>query len=205
MRKPPQWTFGCDRTQLLLLKSVFLPGVLLEQHTVDQLKAFCNEHVKMWTGNRFVVLVTWGHGRAIKCEVEEVEPRDETLLFQNQYRLNEATSRYELMRIPSPPIGMKLLPTEEWRKKLDQYLDDLLERDFGNFPSKCMRGRDCLVQRDLLYPIHEYYLVASEEVSDSHSNSGLELIQWYEVQGNGWAMPQAHHPHPYRYALDDSC
>ena len=109
--------------------------------------------------------LTWGYGNAIKCEVNEIEPIGDDLLFQNQYRLNLTTTRYDLCKVPSPPLGIMLLEVGLWRQRLDRYLDNLLQAEFGGFPSTCFRGRECEVQRDLLHPMHAYYVEFKDAVS----------------------------------------
>ena len=135
-----------------------LSASLLDQHEPDQLRAFCKAKVRRWTENRFVVHMTWGYGSPIGCEVNEIEPEGDQLLFQNQYRLDLTTSRYHLHKIPSPPLGIRLLEVGPWRQRLDRYLDNLLQTEFGGFPVTCFQGRECAVQRDLLHPLHAYYL-----------------------------------------------
>lgn len=109
--------------------------------------------------------MTWGYGKPIECEVNEIEPEGNDLLFQNQYRLNLDTEQYDLHKVPSPPLGIMLLSVGFWQKWWDDYLNDLLQSDFEGFPETCFRGRECMVQRDLLYPIHAYYTKSSEDVS----------------------------------------
>ena len=104
--------------------------------------------------------MTCGIGVPIKCEVLEIKPKDSTLLYQSQYRLNEQTSEYEKGDFPSPPIGMRMIWFEEWRPKLDEYIKNILFEDFKTFPDKCYRGKACEVQKDLLRPLHQYYLDA---------------------------------------------
>lgn len=112
--------------------------------------------------------LTWGYGDAIKCEVNEIEPVGDDLLYQNQYRLNLNTGRYDLCKVPSPPLGIILLQVGPWRQRLDHYLNNLLQAEFVGFPSACFRGRECEIQRDLLHPIHAYYMEFKEAVSYYH-------------------------------------
>ena len=102
--------------------------------------------------------MTWGYGSPIECEVNEIEPEGDQLLFQNQYRLDLTTSRYHLHKIPSPPLGIRLLEVGPWRQRLDKYLDNLLQTEFEGFPATCFQGGECEVQKDLLHPLHAYYL-----------------------------------------------
>lgn len=104
-----------------------------------------------------IVFVTWGYFRPIKCDVTEIESRGPSLLFQNQYRLNLSTQQYDLVRVPSPPLGMILMAVSEWRAKLDGYLEEALRDSFRGFPQACFRGDDCRVARDFLLPIFMYH------------------------------------------------
>ena len=115
------------------------------------------------------VYVTCGIGGPIKCEILEIEPKDNTLLFQSQYRLNEQTSQYEVNLFPSPPVGIRMIYFDEWRPKLKKYINDILLEDFNSFPDKCYRGIACEVQQDLLRSLHQYYL-ATEGVSFTGNN-----------------------------------
>ena len=109
--------------------------------------------------------LTWGYGKAIKCEVHEIEPEGDDLLFQNQYRLNLTTTQYDLCKVPSPPLGIKHIEVGFWRQRLVRYLHDFLQEEFGGFPSTCYRGRECEVQKDLLHPMHAYYMEFKDVVS----------------------------------------
>ena len=111
-----------------------------------------------------MVYVTWGYGRSIKCNVSEVEPEGERLLFQSQYRLDLTSNKLVLRRVPSPPLGMQMLQTKEWRNRLDEYLDTFLVKDFLGFPEVCIRGDHTRVQKDFLIPIYDYYMSASADV-----------------------------------------
>lgn len=111
-----------------------------------------------------VVYLSWGYGRPIKCDATEIESAGQNLLFQNQYRLNLANNRYELVEVPSPPLGMLLMAVSEWRLKFDVYLEDLLQTSFRRFPQVCIRGDDCRVAKDFLVPIFEYHEVATGRV-----------------------------------------
>ena len=104
-----------------------------------------------------VVYVTCGIGKNIPCPVQEILPNGTSLLVQNQYRKNLDTNDYDLVAVSSPPIGMRLMPVAEWQKRLDKYLDDLLQNGFDAFPELCLQGSDCEVQRDLLHALHSYY------------------------------------------------
>ena len=143
------------------------PASLLDQHKPENLRAFCRAKVRRWTDNCLTVYMSWGYGMPIKCEVHEIEPEGEDLLYQNQYRLNLTTARYDLYRMPSPPIGIMLLDVLLWRWKLDKYLDNLVQTEFEGFPGTCFRGSDCAVQKDLLYLIHAYHRESRHNVSHS--------------------------------------
>ena len=132
---------------------------------------FCKEQVGRWTDNRLTVYVTWGYGRSIKCEVHEIEPKGNELLFQNQYRLNFATRRWDHHKVPSPPIGIMLLDVVVWRRKLNSYLNNLVDTEFENFPETCFRDPECEVQKDLLHPIHAYHLESKDIVGNPFLSS----------------------------------
>ena len=139
------------------------------------------------------VHVTWGHSRDILCEVQEIIPEGDYLCFQNQYKLNLATNNYDRVLTPSPPLGivltlledcsqrlerplgMMLMTVNDWRKKLDQYLDYVLENDFHDFPEHCFRGSENEVQRDLLCHFHKYYESTAGTVSLSQSGGRLRI------------------------------
>lgn len=157
-KRPTSVIWECDRTYLPDLTNIFIPASLTGQHQPEKLREFCKAQVMRWTKNHFTVYMTWGYGMPIRCEVHEIEPRGDDLLFQNQYRLNLTTTRYDLHKVPSPPLGIMLLDVLPWRGKLNRYLDNLLQTEFDNFPGMCFRGSECAVQRDLLYPMHAYHL-----------------------------------------------
>ena len=102
--------------------------------------------------------MTCGIGAPIKCEVFEIEPKDNTLLYQSQYRLNEQSSQYEFGLFPSPPVGIRMIYFDDWRPKLEGHIENILLRDFDSFPDRCYRGTACAVQKDLLRPLQQYWL-----------------------------------------------
>lgn len=121
------------------------------------------------------VSVTWGHGIRLKCEVQEIEPEGDCLMFQNQYKFNTATNKYDRVLMPSPPLGMilrslnycshklnglglTLMDINGYRKKYNNYLDQVLEKNFKDLPEGCFRGFENEVQRELLHSIHEFFL-----------------------------------------------
>ncbi|KAI4167570.1 MAG: hypothetical protein LQ343_007109 [Gyalolechia ehrenbergii] len=139
-------------------------AILAEQHDPQKLRAFASNRVNRWLDNHMTIYLTWGYFRNIKCDVTEVESNGPSLLLQNQYRLNLETNQYDLVQVPSPPLGMVLMLVKVWRTKLDSYLEELLETSFGRFPEVCFRGDACRVERDLLLPIFEYHQAASGKV-----------------------------------------
>lgn len=127
------------------------------------------------------VYVTWGYGNPIKCPVYEVEPEGDLLLFQLQYRQNRITGEFDVVRVPSPalglvetlhdslhplkrPLGIKDMNLEPWRKNMNNYLDETLETNFETFPACCFQGQENAMQRDLLTALHNYYLASDGRV-----------------------------------------
>ncbi|KAL8784708.1 MAG: hypothetical protein Q9213_003804 [Squamulea squamosa] len=150
----------CIRERLPDLTSVFIPTSLAEMHDPGNLRRFAARHISRWLDNHFVVLVSWGHGfRPIKVVATEAECVGDTLLFQNQYRLDLTTKQYDLVQVPSPPLGMQLMAVVEWRAKLGGYLEEILRKSFRRFPEVCFRGDDCRVEKDFLLPIFDFHEV----------------------------------------------
>lgn len=58
-----------------------------------------------------------------------------------------------------------LCPVGLWRRRFNEYLEELLETSFWRFPEVCFRGDDCRVARDFLIPIFEYHEAATDSVS----------------------------------------
>ncbi|KAL8924617.1 MAG: hypothetical protein Q9208_003932 [Pyrenodesmia sp. 3 TL-2023] len=123
---------------------------LAEQDNVEKLRAFAKKRVHRYLDNHMVVYLTW------------VGPN---LLQQNQFRLNLATNRYDVVTVPSPPLGMVMMAVAEWRLKFDTYLEELLQTSFRQFPETCFRGDDCRVAKDFLIPIYEYHEAATETIN----------------------------------------
>lgn len=138
---------------------------LAEQGDPEKLSALAKKRVRRHLHNHMVVELTWGYFRPIKCNATEIEPVGGNLLLQNQFRLDLATNRYDVVKVPSPPLGMVMMAVSEWRLKFDNYLEELLRTSFWRFPEVCFRGNDCRVARDFLIPIFEYHEVATTRVS----------------------------------------
>ncbi|KAL8843545.1 MAG: hypothetical protein Q9170_000049 [Blastenia crenularia] len=153
------------RQKVAMFKSLGPPASLARQHEPEKLRAFAAKRVHRWLDNHMTVYLTWGYFRPIKCDVTEIVSNGPSLLLQNQYRLNLATDQYELVQVPSPPLGMMLMLVKEWRSKLNQYLEDLLQTSFRRFPEVCFRGEACRVERDFLLPIFEYHEASTGKVS----------------------------------------
>ncbi|MCJ1261157.1 hypothetical protein MMC22_001021 [Lobaria immixta] len=160
------WDWGCVVQYLPDLTGVFLPASLLDQHDQENLRKFARQHIRRWMENFMIVYVGWGHGDLIRCEVHEIEPEGDHLLLQNQYRPNPETAELDTVQVPSPPIGMMCMPIEDWRKKLDKYLNETLETKFEDFPERCFRGREIEVQKDLLHSLHRYYVSPDAKEKD---------------------------------------
>ena len=131
---------------------------LAQQGDPTELISFALKRVSRWLNNHMEVRLTWGCFKPIVCSVHEIEPQGDSLLFQLQYRLDLSTGKYDLVQVPSPPLGMILMAFPEGQKRLLEYLDLALEeRYFRGFLQTCFRGNDCLVEQDLLLPIFTYY------------------------------------------------
>ncbi|KAL8674324.1 MAG: hypothetical protein Q9168_001253 [Polycauliona sp. 1 TL-2023] len=153
---------GCICVRLPDLTRYFIPASLAEMHDAKNLWSFAAARISRWLKNEFEVCVTWGHGfRPIKVEVTEIEPKGTSLLSQNQYRLNLTTKKYDLVQVPSPPIGIQFMYVGEWRARLDGYLEEILRDSFSRFPAVCFRGDDSRAARDLLVAIFDYHEAAS--------------------------------------------
>ncbi|KAL8737788.1 MAG: hypothetical protein Q9181_001351 [Wetmoreana brouardii] len=148
---------------------------LAQQHDLDKLRAFTSQRVYRYLDNHLLVFVTWGYFRPIKCDVTEIESRGPSLLFQNQYRLNE-TGQYDRVQVPSPPLGMILMAVDEWRARLDGYLEEALEKSFWGFPEACFRGEDCRIERDFLLPIFNYHNGATTNKARTLVHQSLKLV-----------------------------
>lgn len=135
-------------------------------HEPNKLGAFAAKSVRRWLDNHFQVYVTWGHKfHPIKFVATEVESIGDRLLYQNQYRLNLVTNQYDLVQVPSPPLGIQLMDEVKYRARLDRYLEEILRDSFREFPTVCFRGDDCRVERDFLIPVFEYHEAATGKVS----------------------------------------
>ncbi|KAL8909796.1 MAG: hypothetical protein Q9171_004886 [Xanthocarpia ochracea] len=166
-KRKPSLIGGCIRIRLPDLTSIFIPASLAEMHDPKKLRDFTATRAHGWLENRFLVYLTWGHGfPPIKVEATEVEPKGDSILFQNQYRLNLTTNQYELAQVPSPPLGIALLAPPERRAMLGGYIEDMLQKSFRRVPEVCFRGDDCRVERDFLLPIFEYKEAAAGRAKD---------------------------------------
>ncbi|KAL8655040.1 MAG: hypothetical protein Q9210_001131 [Variospora velana] len=152
---------GCPRFRLPDLTPVFIPSSLAEQHDPEKLRAFARQRVHRWLDNHMPVHLTWGYGRPIKVDVTEIESIGTSLLLQYQYRLNLVTNQFELVKVPSPPLGMVLMPVAEMRRMFSEYLEELLGTSFWEFPEVCFRGDDCRVAKEFLIPIFKYHEAAT--------------------------------------------
>ncbi|KAL8820938.1 MAG: hypothetical protein Q9191_007413, partial [Dirinaria sp. TL-2023a] len=118
------------------------------------------------------------------------KPKDNTLLYQSQYRLNEQTSQYERGDFASPPIGMKMIFFEEWRPKLEQYIKTILSDYFKTFPDKCYRGTACEVQKEILRLLHRYYLAAKGDDHGDLTGLCLELVIVTYIMTHSWTLTE---------------
>ncbi|KAL8855525.1 MAG: hypothetical protein Q9178_007845 [Gyalolechia marmorata] len=166
----------CFCMRLPDLTPIFIPAILAEMHDPNKLRDFTATRVRVWLENRFTVSITWGYGiPPIKVEATEVEPIGDSILFQNQYRLNLTTNQYELVRVPSPPLGIELLAPPESRAELDGYIENILQKSFRRVPEVCFSGDDCRVERDFLLPIFEYQEAAAGRANDM-VHQALKLV-----------------------------
>ena len=138
-------------------------------HDPNKLLDFTATHARRWLENHFTVYLTWAHGvPPIKVDATEVEPKGDSILFQNQYWLNLTTNQYDLHQVRSPPLGIALLAPPARRAMLDGYIEDILQKSFRRVPEVCFRGDDCRVEMDFLLPIYEYQEAATGRVSSLH-------------------------------------
>ena len=128
------------------------------------------------------VSITWGYGLPIKVDVKEFEPKGDFLLLQSQYRWSMATNNYETVRVPSPPIGRNgccstygsrterflgivLIDSKDWQKKLNAHFDWEVEENFAGFPERCFRGQQFEVQKDILNGLHSHHFALKQRVT----------------------------------------
>ncbi|KAL8874274.1 MAG: hypothetical protein Q9174_000354 [Haloplaca sp. 1 TL-2023] len=179
-RRKPSPLGQCIKVKLPDLVDVFLPPSLAQQRDPEGLKSFAMKGIKSWRNNYMEVHLTFGQPfQPICCSVHEFEPRGDSLLVQRQYRLDFSTGQYDLVQIPSPPIGVILMSFPDTRRRLLEYLDQSLEeRYFRGFLQKCFRENDCLVERDLLRPIFTYHKQLDDgKVTDDSEGQPRTLIQ----------------------------
>ncbi|KAL8709093.1 MAG: hypothetical protein Q9220_006114 [cf. Caloplaca sp. 1 TL-2023] len=188
---------GCIRVKLPELTTTFIPGKTLksplkdqlqlsdrtaslaDQHDPKKLRSFASTHVRRWLDNRFLVWVTWGHFRPFKCEVTEIEPAGATLLYQDQNRLNLDTNQYDLVSVPSPPVGMILMDVPGWRTRLKGYVEEALRENFWRLPDVCFQGDDSRVARALLLPIFRYNRSSTGKAQELVHQSLKLVVQTY--------------------------
>ncbi|KAL8783394.1 MAG: hypothetical protein Q9213_004653 [Squamulea squamosa] len=179
----------CVKMRLPDLTSVFIPESLAKQQDPEKLFAFASTSVHRWLDNHFAVLLTWGYYRPIKVDATEIEAVGTNLLVQDQYRLNLATNQYERIQVPSLPLGMQLMSVVRWRKELDRYLEELLERDFQRFPKVCFRGNHNVVQHHLLLSIFEYHESVTHMARDLVHQS-LKLVVLTYIMTHTWSLAE---------------
>lgn len=154
---------------------------LMAQHEAENLVRFVKRHIQAWTRNTMTVSITWGYGLPIKVDVKEFKPKGDFLLLQSQYRWSMATNKYETVRVPSPPIGRNgrcstndsktesplgivLIDSKDWQKKLDAHFDWEVEENFAGFPEQCFRGQQFEVQKDILNSLHSHHVALKQRV-----------------------------------------
>ena len=154
---------------------------LMAQHEAENLRQFVKRHIQGWTRNTMTVSVTWGYGLPIKIDVKEFEPKGDFLLLQSQYRWSMVTNKYETVRVPSPPIGRNhrrstngsktkgplgivLIDSKDWQKKLDVHIDWEVEENFAGFPERCFQGQQFEVQKDILNVLHSHHVALKQRV-----------------------------------------
>ncbi|KAL8952427.1 MAG: hypothetical protein Q9222_001662 [Ikaeria aurantiellina] len=183
---------GCIRVKLPDLTTTFIPGnnlmsqlegvlqlndrtaSLAEQHDIEKLRSFTRTHVRRWLENHFLVWVTPGLFRPFKCEVTEIEPVGATLLYQDQNRLNLSTNQYDLVSVPSPPVGMKLMDFARWRTGLKDYVEEAFQENIWRIPDVCFQGDDSRVARALLLSISRYDRSSTGKVFPRGPPDGLK-------------------------------
>ncbi|KAL8695443.1 MAG: hypothetical protein Q9218_000021 [Villophora microphyllina] len=166
----------CVRVRLPDLIVFFVPASLAQQHDRERLRKFASDRIRRCLDDsRVTVYVTWGYFKPIKCNTVEIEPIGTSLLYQNQWRLNER-GEYDLVQVPSPPLGMILMAVGEWRVRLNGYLEEMLQKSFHGFPKACFRGDDCCVAREFLIPIFEYQNAIEAGKAKSLVHQSLKLV-----------------------------
>ena len=163
------------------MTSIFLPGrksstyrrlrfdtsiaSLLDQHQPDKLREYCSANIRQWRDNSFAVYVTLGFGKTIKCDVTEFEPSGENLRSHLQYRPHLVTRELRAVQVPSPPLGIILIAVDDWRRKLNQYLDILLAESFDDFLASDFRAERCPLRSLLLQALRKYHRTTTTAVS----------------------------------------
>ncbi|KAL8966028.1 MAG: hypothetical protein Q9183_003558 [Haloplaca sp. 2 TL-2023] len=141
-------------------EGVCIGSSLAQQGDPRELNSFTLKRVSRWLNNHMEVRLTWGCFEPIR-----------------QYRLDCSTGQYDLVQVPSPPLGMILMAFPERQKRLLEYLDLALEeRYFRGFLQRGFRGNECLVEQDLLGPIFTYYNALEHGKSRTLVNLALRLI-----------------------------
>ena len=135
-------------------------------YQLENLKALVNNGISGWTDFHFLVELTVGWGSHIQFPVQEAIPKNDSMRFQTQYRLDQTTGQWPMRRMPSPVVGISRFDIVDLWRRLDRYLDNVIEREFRGFPEQCIRGQNEEVYHDLLNAIHRFH-VRGPKVSHS--------------------------------------
>lgn len=83
-----------------------------------------------------------------------------SFLFQNQFLLNPQKDQYDLVQVPSLPLGFVVMAVSEWRMRLNDYFEDAIENHFQSFPVLRLYSP---VERSILLSIFDYYNTAADK------------------------------------------
>lgn len=83
-------------------------------------------------------------------------------------------------------LGIVLIDSENWQKKLDANIDREVKENFAGFPRRCFQGRQLEVQKDILESLHRLHNALREKIRSELGPQGMNtrasiLVKSYET------------------------
>lgn len=126
--------------------------------TIANVESFVTRNASSWGTQSMCIQMNWGYRKFLQAEVVALALRSSSseMGFHHQ-AVSKGTARPQLVRKPSPPLGIPLAAMEEMQDSYALYVQDIVQSDVGMYLPTAYVDQDSDLPRRLLGAVASYY------------------------------------------------